>query len=115
VSTSENLDESPFLSNLSSSQTIDIYVQVEGVISLLKDLQSHKACGPDRIPPRLLKETANNIAPALSLIYNTLLTQGKLPDDWKRSYIVQFFKGSHASPANCRCQLSTYFINVHLL
>ena len=39
-------------------------------------LQSHKACGPDGIPPLLLKETANNVAPALTLIYRASLQQG---------------------------------------
>ena len=76
------------MSNPPPSQSNDIQVRVEDVASLLSDLQPHKACGPDRIPPSLLKETANNVAPALSLIYRASLTQGQLPNDWKKSYVV---------------------------
>ena len=89
------------MSNPPPSQSNDIQVRVEGVASLLNDLQSHKACGPDGIPPCLLKETANNVAPALSLTYTASLTQGQLPNDWKKSYVVPIFKkGSRSSPPN---------------
>ena len=43
-------------------------ISVEGVAKLLTDLQSHKAHDPDNIPARLLKETAHNMAPLLTLI-----------------------------------------------
>ena len=101
VFTREHSDGFPKMSNPPPSQSNDIQVQVEGVASLLNDLQSHKACGPDRIPPRLLRETANNVAPALSLIYRASLTQSQLPNDWKKSNVVLIFKkGSRTSPAN---------------
>ena len=83
------------------SKSNDIQVRVEGVASLLNDLQSHKACCPDGIPPRLLKETANNVESALSLIYRASLTQGQLPNYWKKSYVVPIFKkDSRTSPTN---------------
>ena len=40
---------------------------------LLADTQSHKAHGPDKIPAHLLKETAYNMAPILTLIFKESL------------------------------------------
>jgi len=103
VFTREHLNGPTNLKTPLSSRSSDIQIHVEGVASLLRDLQSHKACGPDGIPPRLLKETANNVAPALTLLYKASLAQGQLPNDWKKSYVVPVFKkGSRTSPANYR-------------
>jgi hypothetical protein len=43
----------------------DIYITENGVIKLLKDLNPHKASGPDQIPTRLLKLCASELAPAI--------------------------------------------------
>ena len=54
-------------------------ITVVDVSNLLHDLEVHKACGPDGISPRLLKETASNIAPMLTLIYQATLKQQRVP------------------------------------
>ena len=78
-------------------------ITVEGVHRLLVDLQSHKAHGPDEIPARLLKETAHNMAPLLTLIFKASLHQQHLPSDWKTAYVTPVFKkGSRKNPANYR-------------
>jgi len=78
-------------------------ISVEGVAKLLTDLQSHKAHGPDNIPARLLKETAFNMAPLLTLIYKASLHQQHLPSDWKTAHVTPIFKkGSRKCPANYR-------------
>ena len=43
----------------------DISITVEGVRKLLSQLNPSKASGPDKMPPRILKELANEIAPAI--------------------------------------------------
>ena len=60
-----------------------IQIDMHGVINLLHNLDPHKAPNPNGIPARFLKETCNNIAPALVLMYKASLKQGKLPRDWK--------------------------------
>jgi len=73
-------------------------ITVEGVAKLLVDLQSHKAHGPDEIPPCLLKETI-----WLTLIFRASLHQQQLPRDWKTVHITPVFKkGSRKNPANYR-------------
>ena len=77
-----------------------INIAVEGVASLLVNLDSSKASGPDGIPARFLKDMANDLAPSLALIYQASL-QGCIPDEWKKVLITPIYKnGDHSCPAN---------------
>ena len=80
-----------------------IHIEAQGICTLLSELDSHKACGPDGMPTRLLNELAYNVAPVLALIFNASLHQGKLPLDWKSAMVVPVFKkGSCTNPSNYR-------------
>ena len=46
-----------------------IHVDSSGVVELLKNLKPHKASRPNEIPAYLLKETSEEIAPALTFIF----------------------------------------------
>jgi hypothetical protein len=46
------------------------------VLAVLFNLDTNKATGLDDIPPRILKETAHQIAPSLCLLYNQFLKYG---------------------------------------
>ena len=61
-------------------------------MQLMQQLDNSKACGPDKISGRLLKETANELSPSLTLIFQTSLKQGQLPNDWKHAKITPMFK-----------------------
>jgi len=50
-------------------------------------MQPNKASGPDNLPARFLKEIANQIAPALSIVFQASLDQGCLPDIWKTAAV----------------------------
>ena len=81
----------------------DIIINNQGIVKLLKNLNPHKATVPDGIPARLLKETAAEIAPAITLLYQASLNQGTVPSAWKRALVVPIFKkGNRSSPANYR-------------
>ena len=62
------------------------------VFKALDSLDPSKACGPDGIPGKLLKMTANIIAPSLCYIYNLSLSQGVVPAFWKLAYVTPVFK-----------------------
>ena len=62
------------------------------VEKLLLDLNTNKACGPDVITARMLRESASTIAPSLSRIFNISLKLGKLPSEWKSANITPVFK-----------------------
>jgi len=46
----------------------DINISCKGAHKLLSELKIHKAAGPDSISPRLLREVADIIAPALTKV-----------------------------------------------
>jgi hypothetical protein len=54
----------------------DITVNEAGVCKLLRNINPHKAAGPDEIPARVLKECADDLAPFLTTIYTKSLAEG---------------------------------------
>ena len=59
--------------------------------------------GPDLIPPIVLKELSNQIAPILQIIFQISLTTGPVPYDWKEANVAPIFKkGDKHKPSNYR-------------
>jgi len=69
-----------------------ISINPASVASLLSNIRPFKATGPDDIPPYLLKETANQLAPSLTQVFKASLNQSKLPSDWKTAHVVPAYK-----------------------
>ena len=71
-----------------------IYIHSDGVSQLLHNLKPHK--GPRQSSILLSQEVANEISPALSItfsiIFQTSLNQGSIPDIWKSALIVPVCK-----------------------
>jgi hypothetical protein len=81
----------------------DINITNTGVEKLLKNLNPHKAAGPDNIRPMVLKELASEISPILSIIYNVSIKASEIPNDWRSAVITPAFKkGQKNVPANYR-------------
>ena len=62
------------------------------VFSELSTLNTNKACGPDGICPRLLKEGAEQLANPLAALFNKSLADGLLLNDWVSVNITPVFK-----------------------
>ena len=75
-----------------TSEHFDLQLSTEEVARTLLALDSTKATGPDEIPSRLLKDTACQIAPSLTQIFNKSLCLGEIPDEWKLANIVPIHK-----------------------
>ena len=71
-------------------ETIDI--SLETLTKNLKSLNISKASGPDGINARILRETADQLAPALKIIFEKSLDEGVLPHQWKEAHVVALFK-----------------------
>ncbi|CAB3990484.1 Hypothetical predicted protein [Paramuricea clavata] len=81
------------ISSGSPTQSIDqLSVTESDVLRTLKSLDPDKALGPDEIPGRILKVTANQIAPSLTRLFNKSLQVGVVPDEWKLANVVPVFK-----------------------
>ena len=80
-----------------------ITIHEAGVRKLLKNLKTRKAPGPDQITPKILKELANEISPALTLLYQSSIDSGIVPEDWRTAFVTPVFKkGERYKAANYR-------------
>ena len=80
----------------------DITITQEGVHKRLCHLNPHKATGPDQVSPRLLKEAAKQISPALTLVFQASINQGKVRQ-WKSTNITPVVKqGDRSASVNYR-------------
>ena len=74
-----------------------------GIIKLLQGLQPNKATGPDSIPPRILKDLAQELAPTLTILFQQLYDSGTTPQDWRDANVAPIFKkGKRHLPENYR-------------
>ncbi len=71
----------------------DLTIQCKGVEKLLDSSDPSKACGPDKIPTRILKDVAIEIAPILTVIFNKTISTGVVPSSWRKGNIVAVYKG----------------------
>ena len=98
--------EVPYLEECSKSYGIglsDIVVTPEAVENKLKQLNPTKAQGPDKIPPRVLKELSHELSIPLTHIFNKSLETGKIPDEWKTAVVTAIHKkGSKNEAGNYR-------------
>ena len=80
-----------------------IVVSVQGVEKLMANLNPYKASGPDCISSRVLKELSKELAPALTAIFQSSLSSGTVPADWRDAHVTPIFKkGEHYDPGNYR-------------
>ena len=69
-----------------------IIVTVNGISKLLKEINPFKACGPDQIKPKVLKELHMEIAPILQIIFVKSLQLGTVPADWRNANVAPIYK-----------------------
>ena len=73
------------------------------VYGVLKYLNVRKACGPDGIHPRLLREWASELGPVLVQLYSLCLHTSTFPLYWRRALVQPIPKnGSRSDPSNYR-------------
>ena len=84
ISPPDSVMNSPKLSDISTSE--------DEVWCLLSSLSEKIANGPDNVSSRMLKATADTIAPSLTHIFNQSLCHGQFPDDWKNTNITPVYK-----------------------
>ncbi len=92
VFTDEDLTNIPDPGNHSNSILDNIDISEDDIRKRLLKLNISKSPGPDGLHPRVLKELANTIARPLMRIFQTSLTEGKLPSDWRIAHVTPIYK-----------------------
>ena len=72
--------------------TLYSYNPQQEVKDVLDHLNVTKACGPDLISPRLLKEGASVLSKPLAMVFNRSLLQGYFPSNWKDANVTAIHK-----------------------
>ena len=103
VFTNEDTPNMPSLDPSPYPDMPPITATTAGIAKLLRNLNPRKAAGPDGIPCRLLQCAAEEIAPALTLLYNRSLESGEVPSAWRHALVQPVFKkGDRTVPGNYR-------------
>ena len=77
-------------SSLLSISSIDLFT--EEVCHALQNLYPYKAHGSDRLPSRILKECANQLAPSLHYLFTKSLKVSQVPAEWELANIIPIYK-----------------------
>ncbi|PFX23819.1 RNA-directed DNA polymerase from mobile element jockey [Stylophora pistillata] len=88
------------ISPKTSMEIPQIEVSVEEVRDYLTGLDTSKACGPDGIPARLLKQCSQQIAPSLCAIFNVSLSSSRIPRECKSADITPIHKKEWEEPVD---------------
>ena len=92
VYTREDEGDIPCLDGQPYPSMPDITVTKKGVEKLLKKIKPSKACGPDMIPARILRDMVEEISPILNTLFQRTIYLGELPEDCKSANVSPIFK-----------------------
>lgn len=68
------------------------HITQQAVEDKLKRLNPFSSMGPDTIHPRILKETAEVIAPLYTQLFQLCLDTGTFPSSWKQAMVAPIYK-----------------------
>lgn len=72
-------------------------VTVEDLLKKLNNLDVTKSAGPDNLPPLFFKKCASSVVYPLYILFNISLSEGIVPEHFKRSFIVPIHKNEDRS------------------
>ena len=102
----------------------DLQFTEEDIFRLLRASNPFCSMGPDEIHPRILKESAYELAGPFYTLFRQSLNSGSLPHSWKTAHITPIFKsGDRLSPTSYRpisltsipCKILERIIKTHML
>lgn len=76
-------------------------------------MKEKQSSSRDKTAPRILKKIKHEFCKSLSIIFNTFLTTGKVPPDWKLASVTPFFfffNGDTFSSGNYRAIILTSIV-----
>ena len=101
--TNERLTDIPNLEQSPYPSCPNIAFTAPGITKLLQRLKPHKASGTDSLPPRMLRDLAQEIAPVLTILFQQIFNTGRTPQDWRDAIVAPIYKkGNSHNPENYR-------------
>ncbi|KAL1446865.1 hypothetical protein WDU94_012338 [Cyamophila willieti] len=77
-----------------------ITINHSDVYNKLNKCKDSSSCGPDGVPPIILKNCALELAAPLALLFQRSIDRGYFPEHWKSSYVVPIHKSQDKNSAN---------------
>ena len=78
----------------------DVKITTKEIIAAIDEISPYSAPGPDKIPAILIKECKNEIAPALTILWQKSLDTGQIPSELLKQTIIPIFKKENKSLAS---------------
>ncbi len=80
-----------------------IHISPTDICDAISSIDPSKACGPEPISPRLLREGINELSSPLSIIFNILMNSSHFPSSWKLANVIPILKkNDRSNPQNYR-------------
>ena len=73
---------------------------MRSVLKVLKNLDEHSGTGPDRLPARILKSCASELALPVTLLARKLLVEGRWPSCWRTHWVHAIHNHKSRADAN---------------
>jgi len=104
VNTVDDKHTPEFQPRNANNATIDSVNFTPGLLhKICKMIKPKMSCGPDGYPPFLLKSIVSAVSSPLCLLYQSFMSVGKVPTDWKIAHVTPIFKkGNSSDPSNYR-------------
>ena len=75
-----------------NERVTNIQFSSSDILKIIKDLNPNKAHGHDNISIKMIQLCGESIIPPLSMIFESAIKLGHLPDSWKRGNVVPVTK-----------------------
>ena len=89
----------PVIDSLVDSHTRLDHIEFnpDNVMRAIKKLKANSASGVDGLPPLIYKNLAPYLAEPLALIFESFLSVGCIPDEWRHAIVTPVYKGGISS------------------
>ena len=87
-----NYNPSPTIDPITDSPFYFHHIHIDNIAQALMGLKPNKCTGLDKIPAKVLRLSADIIAPSLTYIFNLSLDTGIYVDEWKRAQVIPIYK-----------------------
>ena len=93
VCVDDNGKQPSFDRQVSHDVSIDtIEFNSQNVYNIIKHLKPKSSSGPDGIPPVVLKNLGSSLAAPLALIFESFMSTGQTPIEWRSAIVTPLFK-----------------------